>query len=211
MYLQPEALSEELIDTFIRHENICDYLDMPLQHANARILHEMNRKGSGAEYLEVIRHIRERIPDIRIRTTLIAGFPGEGRAESKELLDFVRDADLDYTGVFAYSQEDGTRAGARNDQVPLRTRRARAQRIRDLGDKIGFARCAAHVGEKVPVLVEGYDDDGDTLELVGRTPGQAPEVDGMVHLPKGSAKPGEIVDVRLIDSFCYEYQGEVER
>lgn len=209
MYLQPERLDDRLIDVFVAHENICNYLDIPLQHCNARILHDMNRKGSGEEFLAALSHMRERIPDLRIRTTLIAGFPGEGEEEAAELEEFVSEAEFDFCGVFAYSQEEGTRAGRREDQVPEDIRNERAQAIRDIADDLGFARCASHVGETVPVLVEGYEGEGDTIELVGRMPGQAPEIDGGVHLAYGSAEPGDIVMCRLTDSFCYEYEGEV--
>ena len=209
MYLQPERLDDRLIDVFVENDNVCNYLDIPLQHCNAKILHDMNRAGNGDEFLATLSHMRERIPDLRVRTTLITGFPGEGEDEADELEEFVRAAEFDYCGVFAYSQEEGTRAGRREDQVPEDIRAERAQLIRDLGDELGFARCASHVGEIQPVLVEGYEGEGDTIELVGRIPGQAPEIDGGVHLSLGSAEPGDIVTCRLVDSFCYEYEGEV--
>lgn len=209
MYLQPEGLTNELLDVFATMPNVCKYLDIPLQHANPRILKEMNRSGSGEEFLEMLNRLRERVPGIALRTTLIAGFPSETRAEAHELSTFLQDAQLDYAGVFPYSQEEGTRAGSRTDQVPLRTRRARAQRFRDLSDEIGFKRAQGRVGEIVDVLVEGYENDGDKVELVGRMMTQAPEIDGVVHIDVASARIGDIVKVKLIDSFCYEYDGEV--
>lgn len=209
MYLQPEGLTDHLLGVMATHSNICDYLDIPLQHASARIISEMNRKGSGDSYLKILEHVRQLIPDICVRTTLICGFPGETREDMATLTHFVEDARFDYAGVFVYSQEDGTRAGARIDQVPLRTRRARTQRMRDLCDTIGFQKAAENVDRVVDVLVEGYEDEGDKVELVGRYMGQAPEVDGVVHLPDGSAEIGQIVKVRLTESFCYDYDGEV--
>ncbi|MBQ6454279.1 MAG: 30S ribosomal protein S12 methylthiotransferase RimO [Coriobacteriales bacterium] len=209
MYLQPEGLSDELLETMAAHPNICHYFDIPLQHASAKVIREMNRKGDGKSYLEMIERIRKHMPDASIRSTFIAGFPGEDRSDAKALKDFIERAGFDHAGVFIYSQEDITIAGKREDQVPMRTRKARAQRLRDLADQIGFARNATRVGSVLPVLVEGYEQDDGIEELVGRSMYMAPEVDGQVHLPLGSARPGDIVMVELTDSFCYEFEGEV--
>jgi ribosomal protein S12 methylthiotransferase len=206
MYLQPSGITSELLAVMARHANICDYLDIPLQHANARVLRDMNRSGSGEEYLALLARIRAALPDVTLRTTVIAGFPGETRAEARELERFIERAAFDYVGVFPYSREEGTVAGARTDQVPPRTRRARAQRLRDLADAIGFAKVAARIGDTEEVLVTDYDEDVDYL-LLGRTRRQAPEVDGMVHLDKGSI--GELVSATMVESYCYELDGRV--
>jgi ribosomal protein S12 methylthiotransferase len=203
MYLQPQGITNELLSVMARHANICSYLDIPLQHANARILREMNREGSGAEYLDLLGRIREALPDVTLRTTVIAGFPGETRAEARELERFIEKAAFDYVGVFAYSREDGTRAGQRVDQVSPRTRRARAQRLRDLADVIGFSRVAARIGDVEEVLAIEYDEDEG---LLGRTRRQAPEVDGMVHLDRGSI--GEVVSATMVEAYCYDQDGE---
>jgi ribosomal protein S12 methylthiotransferase len=209
MYLQPSGITDELLATMARHANICNYLDLPLQHANARVLREMNRSGSGPEYLALLARIRAALPDVTLRTTVIAGFPGETRAEARELERFIEQAAFDYVGVFPYSQEEGTAAGSRVDQVPPRTRRARAQRLRDLADAIGFAKVAARVGTVEEVLVIECDEDAedDVYPLLGRTKGQAPEVDGMVHLNKGNI--GNLVSVTMVESYCYELDGRV--
>ncbi|MDR0347007.1 MAG: MiaB/RimO family radical SAM methylthiotransferase [Coriobacteriales bacterium] len=165
MYLQPQGLTDELLAVMARHSNICNYLDIPLQHASARVLAEMNRKGSGAEYLALLARIRAALPDVALRTTVIAGFPGETRAEARELERFIEEAAFDYVGVFMYSQEEGTVAGRRTDQVPMRTRRARAQRLRDLADAAGFAKVAERVGESIEVLVTEYDEDAGDAGL----------------------------------------------
>jgi ribosomal protein S12 methylthiotransferase len=210
MYLQPEGLTTELLEVMAAHDNICHYLDIPLQHASATVLKAMNRRGSGQEYLELLSRIRSMLPAVTLRTTVIAGFPGETRADARELERFIAAAEFDYVGVFIYSQEEGTVAGRRTDQVPLRTRKARAQRLRDLADTIGFARTAQRVGSTCEVLICEQDEDaaaeGDTRALLGRTKGQAPEVDGMVHLTEGV--PGQIVSVRMVDAICYELDGE---
>jgi ribosomal protein S12 methylthiotransferase len=211
MYLQPEGLTEELLAVMAAHPNICHYLDIPLQHASASVLKAMNRAGSGQEYLELLSRIRTVLPDVTLRTTLICGFPGETRADARELERFVAAADFDYVGVFVYSQEEGTVAGRREDQVPLRTRKARAQRLRDLADRLGFAKNEAQLGTLVEVLVVEEDEDlgaaGDELRFLGRSKGQAPDVDGMVHLATGV--PGTLQSVRIVGAYCYELDGEV--
>jgi ribosomal protein S12 methylthiotransferase len=167
MYLQPQGITDELLAVMARYENICNYLDIPLQHASARVLREMNRTGDGNTYLALLSRVRQALPDVALRTTFIAGFPGETRADVRELERFIEKAAFDYVGVFLYSQEDGTVAGRRDDQVPLRTRRARAQRLRDLADSIGFARVAARVGTAERVLVIEHDEDEDEDEVAG--------------------------------------------
>lgn len=208
MYLQPEGVDDRLLDTFNTHSNICKYLDIPLQHATSRILQEMNRTGSGDEYLALVEKIRNKVPGIVLRSTFIAGFPGETRADALELKRFLESACFDYAGVFVYSQEDGTRAGMRDDQVPMRTRKARAQRLRDLCDEIGFKRASSHVGDVVEVIVEALEDNGDSIELIARSFAQAPDIDGVVHLPMGCASIGDVLTVKLTDSFCYDFEGE---
>ncbi|MDR1422239.1 MAG: 30S ribosomal protein S12 methylthiotransferase RimO [Coriobacteriales bacterium] len=226
MYLQPSGITDELLTVMAAHTNICDYLDIPLQHASARVLRAMNRKGSGEEYLALLERIRVALPAVTLRTTVIAGFPGETRAEARELERFIAEADFDYVGVFPYSPEEGTVAGARRDQVPRRTRLARAQRLRDIADTVGFARWAMRIGSRLEVLVTEYDDEDPDIpddgkgknsaarvgvsppRMLGRTKGQAPEVDGMVHLAVGSV--GELVSVRISESCCYDLFAEAD-
>jgi ribosomal protein S12 methylthiotransferase len=223
MYLQPQGVTDELLAVMASHSNICDYLDIPLQHASQRVLKEMNRAGNGAEYLELLGRIRRILPNVTLRTTVIAGFPGETRADARELERFLAAARFDYVGVFSYSQEDGTKAGARADQVPVRTRNARAQRLRDLADRIGFELNERWVDTVCDVLVIGPDEDelgdedgsvapdgsaasGGGHGLIGRTQSQAPDVDGVVHLDKGIA--GSIVSARITGAYCYELDAE---
>lgn len=204
MYVQPDEITPELLEVIAQSPLICRYLDMPLQHASRDVLRAMGRRGSGGEFLRLIGVIRDLVPGVALRTTLITGFPGETREDARELVDFVREAGLDYVGVFAYSPEEGTAAAVMPAQVPKRTRVARAQRVRDAADEIGTARAAAHVGSVLEVLVEGLEE-GVT---VGRHRGQAPEIDGIVMLDREIA-PGTLVQARIIDAIGYDLVGEV--
>lgn len=202
MYIQPEGVTDELIDAVAAHDNICSYFDIPFQHASGRVLRSMNRSGSSATHLELIERIRSKVPDAALRTTLIAGFPGETDDDFDELCDFVEEAQLDYVGVFPYSREEGTRAYDLPDQVDDDEKMERAQAIRDLADAISFAKIAERVGREVNVLVCGVEEDG---HLFGRAQCQAPDVDGGTFLDEGEI--GDIVRVRVTDTLTYEMEG----
>ena len=204
MYIQPEGVTDELIEAVATHDNICSYFDIPFQHCNPEILSRMNRKGSGEEYLELLERIRMRIPDVTLRTTLIAGFPGETEEQFEELCDFVEDAELDYVGVFAYSREEGTRAYNLENQVDEDEKLARAQRIRDVADAVSTGIVSARIGQETDVLVLGEEEDG---QMFGRAMCQAPDVDGVTYVPAGEV--GQIVRVIISDTLVYEMEGEV--
>lgn len=205
MYVQPDGITPELLETMASEPTVCRYLDMPLQHASRPVLRRMARSGDAAEFLRLIGVVRDLLPGVFLRTTLISGFPGETRRDAQRLADFLRDADLDYTGVFAYSPEEGTPAAAMDGPVPPRTRRARAQRLRDLAFQIGTEKAAGLVGRTLEVLVEGVDEEGVTI---GRHRGQAPEVDGLVWLDR-DLEPGTLVEVEIGDALGYDLVGEV--
>lgn len=201
MYIQPEGISEELLEVMARHDNICSYLDIPFQHAQPHILKAMNRKGSAEEYLSLIDTIRTSIPDIVLRTTFIAGFPGESDADFEALCEFVEAIDFDYVGVFPYSQEEGTRAARLEGQIEEEIKLERAQVLRDLADTLSCAKVASRIGQEVEVLVMGVEEDG---AVFGRSQAQAPEVDGVCYLDEGNL--GEIVLARIEDSLAYEME-----
>ena len=204
MYIQPEGVTDEYIEAVATHENICSYFDIPFQHANGRILKAMNRSGSGQEYSELVARIRERIPGACVRTTLIAGFPGESEEDFDELCSFVEDVELDYVGVFPYSREEGTRADGLEGHLDEDEKLSRAQALRDLADAVCAARIARRVGREECVLVCGFEEDG---QLFGRTMGQAPDVDGVTYVDAG--EPGDIVRVLIEDTLLYEMEGTV--
>jgi ribosomal protein S12 methylthiotransferase len=139
----------------------------------------------------------------------MAGFPGETDEEAAELYDFIQEEEFDYTSVFSYSQEEGTRAAAMGDQVDEGVKLERTQRLVDLTEQLGFSATSSHVGERVRVIVDGVEEGADGPELIGHAWFQAPDSDGAVHLAAGEAAVGDVVEVDLVDSFCYELIGEL--
>jgi ribosomal protein S12 methylthiotransferase len=205
MYVQPDGITPELLDVMATEPTVCRYLDMPLQHASRPVLRRMARSGDAAEFLRLVGVVRDLLPGVFLRTTLISGFPGETRDDATRLVGFVRDAGIDYAGVFEYSAEEGTPAAAMDSQVSARTRRARTQRLRDAAFEVGTERVAQLVGRTLEVLVEGVDEEGVTT---GRHRGQAPEIDGLVLLDR-DLEPGSLVDVEIVDALGYDLVGEV--
>ena len=203
MYIQPEGVTDELLDVMARRQNVCSYLDIPFQHASTGLLRAMNRAGSADEFLALLDRARRKVPGVTLRTTLIAGFPGETDAQFDELLDFVERAELDYVGVFAYSREDGTVAAGLSGQLDEDVKAERAQAVRDVADAVSAGVVAGRVGRCLPVLVLGREEDG---QLYGRAQCQAPEVDGVTYLDGG--EPGQVVDVEVTGTLLYEMEGE---
>lgn len=206
MYLQPDGITDELLQAIAEHPRVCRYLDVPVQHASREVLRAMGRRGDARSLLALVRRIRDALPDVTLRTTVMLGFPGEARRDVAELHRFLEAARFDYVGVFAFSPEEGTKAASLPGQVPARTRRARAQRARDLADEIGTAMAARWTDRRVTVLVEG-EDDGFT---VGRTCGQAPEIDGVTLFPE-KAPRGTFVTVRVVETHGYDLIGKAEQ
>lgn len=204
MYIEPQGVTDELLDVIAAHGNICSYLDVPLQHASETVLRAMNRRGSAKSHRELIERIRLRVPGITLRTTLIAGFPGETEEDFEELCEFLEEVEFDYVGVFPYSREEGTRAADLSGQVDEEIKIERAQRIRDISDAIGESHVSARIGKTMDVLVLGREEDG---QLFGRAMCQAPEVDGVVYLEEGTI--GDVVKARIEDTLVYEMEGEV--
>lgn len=204
MYIEPQGVSDELLDVIASKPNVCKYLDMPLQHASKPVLRAMNRRGDENSHRELVARIRERVPGITLRTTLIAGFPGETDVDFDVLQNFLEEVEFDYVGVFPYSQEEGTRAAEMDGQIDEAIKIERAQSLRDISDAIGEARVSARIGQEMDVLVLGCEEDG---QLYGRAMCQAPEVDGVVYLEEGEV--GDIVRVRITDTLVYEMEGDV--
>lgn len=209
LYLQPEGMTDELIATIRDTPEVLPYIDIPIQHCSVRVLRAMGRSGSPEELRSLFARLRSEIPGMVLRTTGMAGFPGETDEEADELLDFIAEEAFDYCSVFAYSQEEGTAAARMSGQVDEAVKLERTQRLVDLTEQLGFAATASHVGERVSVIVDGVEEGPDGPELIGHAWFQAPDSDGAVHVPYGEAAVGDVVTVDLVDSFCYELVGEL--
>ncbi len=202
MYLQPEGVTEELIRTVASHDNVCNYFDIPFQHAARGILCRMGRLGDGAAFLALIERVRDAIPDAALRTSLIVGFPAETERDFGELAEFVRLARLDYAGVFAYSREEGTPAASLGDHIDPDVVGERARMLGDLADDIGAERAAARVGREVDVRLEPSVLQQE-YPCEGRSQFQAPEVDG-VCLVRGETPSDGVLRVRVIETDGYD-------
>ncbi len=209
LYLQPEGMTDELIAAIRDTPEVLPYIDIPIQHCNGRVLKSMNRSGDASEFAELFARLRSEIPGMVLRTTGMAGFPGETDEEFEELLQFISDEEFDYTSVFAYSPEEGTRGAEMDGQVDEDVKLDRTQRLIDVAEELGFSATAAHVGEVVDVIIDGIDTDGDEPELIGHAWFQAPDCDGAVHIREGEAAVGDMVRVLLTEAFCYELEGEI--
>ncbi len=191
-YLYPDQFDDELIDEIAGNDRIVKYLDIPIQHINNGILKAMNRRGSGDEIRALFRTLRERIPCLVLRTSLIAGLPGEGEAEFEELCGFLREARIERVGVFPFSPEEGTPAAAM-DHVDEEEAQRRARLILELQAPIMDDFCRSFVGRTIRVLCEDYDEE--LQRTVGRSYADSPDIDGLVYVDGG--RLGEIVNVRI--------------
>ena len=209
LYLQPEGMTDDLIRVLADVDEVLPYIDIPIQHCSENVLANMGRSGSVAELHDLFARLRKEIPELVLRTTAMAGFPGETDEEADELAEFLVEEGFDYTSVFAYSQEEGTAAAEMVDQVDEDTKLERTQRLTDIAETLGFAATAAHVGECVDVIVDGVAEADEGPELIGHAWFQAPHSDGAVHIESGEAAVGEMIRVKLVDSFCYELVGVV--
>lgn len=190
-YLYPETLKPHLIELLAQHPKVLPYVDMPLQHASDRMLKIM-RRGHGLDrQRKVVETLRSKVPDLVFRSAFIVGHPGETDADFEELCDFVKWAELDRVGVFRYSAEEDTRSFALEGEVPAKVANARARKLVALQRPISRRKARALIGREVEVLVEGGSEESEFL-LRGRWWGQAPEIDGEVHLANGTARPGEL-------------------
>lgn len=208
MYCYPNNFTDELIETFASLDKVCKYVDLPLQHASNRLLASMNRYDTREEVETLLVKLRKRIPGIVIRTTFIVGFPGETDADFEELKDFVERQRFENAGVFAYSQEEGTVAGAMPNQIPDEIKQERYHELMALQAQISEEIHKDTEGQTLEVLVEGIEEDGSGLHY-GRSYREAPDIDGLVFIENpGDIKPGCFVKVNILQGFTYESVGE---
>lgn len=208
MYCYPNNFTDELIETFASLDKVCKYVDLPLQHASNRLLASMNRYDTREEVETLLAKLRKRIPGIVIRTTFIVGFPGETNADFEELKEFVEQQRFENAGVFAYSQEEGTVAGAMPNQIPDEIKQERYHELMALQAQISEEIHKDTEGQTLEVLVEGIEEDGSGLHY-GRSYREAPDIDGLVFIENpGDIKPGCFVKVNILQGFTYESVGE---
>lgn len=208
LYCYPEEIDEELIDAILRNPKVCHYLDMPIQHASDGILKRMGRKTSHEDIVRIVTRLRERIPDICLRTTLICGFPGENEERHEELMQFVNDMEFDRLGVFAYSPEEGTPAEGLPDQVDEETKQNWREEVMELQQEVSFDRNEEQKGTELWAFIEGKVADENAY--VGRTYRDAPGIDGYVFVHTDETLvTGDFVKVRITGAYEYDLIGEI--
>ena len=210
MYAYPERITDEFIAAMKRNEKVVPYLDLPIQHCNDTILKNMNRRSNRAELLEVIGKLRREIPGITLRTTLIAGFPGETEEQFEDLCNFVKEVKFDRLGCFAYSAEENTVAAKMDGQIEQEVKDKRAELVMQIQTGIMAQKQAEKVGQTVHVLCDGIDEESGLY--LCRTTGDAPEVDGNVCVSSEEPLyPGQFYDVLVDDSDLYDLYGTVAK
>lgn len=208
LYCYPEEITDELIETIRTEEKVCHYLDIPIQHASDNILKRMGRRTNQAELRDMIARLRERIPDICLRTTLITGFPGESQEDHEELMAFVDEMEFDRLGVFTYSAEEDTPAAEFEDQIEEEIKKDRQAEIMELQQGIAFEKAENAVGRTVLAMIEGRLPDENAY--AARTYMDAPNVDGLVFVQTSrELMTGDFVKVKITGSYEYDLIGEI--
>lgn len=208
LYCYPEEIYDDLIQVMKREKKICHYLDMPIQHASDRILKRMGRRTSRQELENIVEHLRQEIPDIVLRTTLITGFPGETEEDHEELMQFVNDMEFDRLGVFTYSPEEDTPAYAMPDQIDEEVKLDRRDALMELQQEISLENGEKRIGQKLLVMIEGKVADENAY--VGRTYGDAPKIDGYIFInTERELMSGDFAWVRVTGALEYDLMGEL--
>ena len=212
LYLYPTTITDDVLDAMAECEKVCNYIDLPLQHASADVLRRMRRPGNGDAYRRLLARIRARIPAVTLRTTFIVGFPGETEQDFAELCAFVREIEFDHVGVFTYSHEEGTRAHTMEDDVPPSVKQARRDQLLQLQKRIVAARQRARVGERCRVMVDGPSPESE-LVMTGRLEGQAPDIDSIVYFDEvdpSTLSPGDLVAAQVTGARGYDLVATVK-
>jgi len=207
MYCYPEEIYEDLIDSMIRNEKVCHYLDIPIQHSNDTMLKRMGRRTSHDDLVRIITHLRERIPDITLRTTLICGFPGETQEIHEELMQFINDMEFDRLGAFTYSPEEGTPAAKMLNRVDTEEAQRRAELVMEIQTQVMDEFNDSRMGDTVEVLCDGYDVQA--MSYVGRSYAESPGIDGCIFFTaERDVEPGDFVMVRITGAMDGDLTGE---
>ena len=208
LYCYPEEIYDELIQVIQEEKKICHYLDLPIQHVNDEILRRMGRRTTRRQLESIVGKLRQEIPDITLRTTLITGFPGETKEQHEELMEFVDEMEFDRLGVFTYSPEEDTKAADMPDQIPEDTKEERQEELMELQQEIASDQAEAMIGREVLVTVEGKVVDEDAY--VGRTYRDAPNVDGLIFIhTQEELVSGDFARVKVTGALEYDLIGEL--
>ena len=209
-YLYPDEITDELIDVIANEPKIVKYIDLPIQHISTKVLKSMHRRGTGEEIRELFHKLRARIPGLVLRTSLIAGFPGETDEDFEELCEFLLEEKIERAGVFPYSPEPGSAAASYPDQVDEDVKRRRVELITDIQMRIVDEFCEGQVGRTLTVLCEGYDDE--TELFFGRSEYDSPGIDGIVHFEgeEGGVRPGDFYRVKITSTYDGELIGVID-
>ncbi len=208
LYCYPEEITEELIQTIKSEPKVCHYLDIPIQHASDAVLKRMGRRTNQEQLRSMIERLREEIPDICLRTTLITGFPGETEADHEEVMEFINEMEFDRLGAFTYSQEEDTAAAVMPEQIEEEVKLARQQEIMELQQEIAFEKAEEMIGRVLVVMVEGKIAEEEIY--VARTYRDAPNVDGFLFInTTASLMTGDLVKVQVTDCNEYDLIGEL--
>jgi ribosomal protein S12 methylthiotransferase len=217
LYAYPNKITGKLLETVAAHEKICSYMDVPLQHASASVLKRMKRGGGADVFLRSIARMRRTIPDVTLRTSFIVGFPGETEKEFEELCDFVREAQFDWMGAFAYSDQDGAGAFGLDKKISTREIERRRKHLMGIQRQISKKKKKALVGREFDLLLEGTSDESDLL-LEGRTAMHAPEIDGKVFVndfpaedvsEEAGPRPGQFYRCQITDAHDYDLVAKI--
>src|SRR5687767_13707794 len=211
MYAYPSCFTDDMIRSIADRARVVKYIDMPLQHINDDVLARMKRRVTRGQIETLLDKLRRWIPGIAIRTTFIAGSPGETEAQHRELLQFVKDFGFDMMGVFPYSREPGTPMGRMEDQVPDEVKRQRVEELMLAQQEVAFARSARMVGETIPVLIDRPAGRDEEDGYVARSPSQAPDIDSVTFVHGEGLHPGQVVDVKVTDFQAYDLVAQVPK
>ena len=208
LYCYPEEIYDELIETMKREPKVCHYLDLPIQHASDAVLKRMGRRTTKEDLIAIVTKLRQEIPDIILRTTLITGFPGETKEQHEEMMDFIDEMEFDRLGVFTYSQEEDTPAASMPDQIDEETKLDWQEELMELQQEIAFDKAQDMVGRIVTAMVEGKVADENAY--VARTYGDAPNVDGLLFINTDEVlMSGDFVRARITGAAEYDLIGEI--
>ncbi len=210
LYCYPEHITDELLTVMATEEKVLPYMDLPIQHASGRVLRAMNRPGDRQSLTALIARMRQAVPGIVLRTTVMTGFPGETEADFEELCAFIKEAKFERLGCFAFSPEEGTAAYDLPDQVPEKVKLRRRDIVMEEQSRIADAYNESLIGRTLTVLVESFDKYAECW--FGRSEGDAPDIDGKVFfIPEGRVQPGDLVQVTVTDTMDWDLIGEMTK